>query len=108
METCGESNWPMMAGLKEKTSDVEGGRATQTVWLDMINKKSQEALESPAMSHPDSRLVIMECGGDGPAVDGKVWGQSRDHSIFGKAVIVTVSSHKNQISHKYANSHAST
>ena len=87
----------------EKTSDLEDGRVKQSRFvgksIDFIDKISQEALQSPAMSHPNSRLVIMNCAGGGPQNRGKVWGASRDHSIFGKTVILTVSAHKNQISH---------
>ena len=95
VETCGESNWPAMVGNQhpEVFSDIDDGR----VMFKGINWKSikqvvDKTLSSLAMSHPDSRLIVMNCQGNGQLGKNIYDAPNRDSHIYGKVVVVSLSS----------------
>lgn len=101
VETCGEINWPVMGGQSrpELFSDTENGRAMfEQIYWKYIRMVVHKTLSSLAMSHPDSRLIVINCKGDGPSGRNLYDSPNRDSHRFGKVVIVSLSSSRNSVS----------
>jgi len=96
VETCNELHWPRFGQDFKLSSDLEGGRRNSNGGAIHSNacKYIEKALRSPAMSAPESRLVVMNCG-EG-IWDGGCNSATRNESIFGKLAIAHRTSHKSQ------------
>ncbi len=94
-DTCQLFHWPKFGG-NEFNADTEGGRPQWTGpdWSEECSMIEQ-ALRSPALSSPDSRLVVISCK-DHASEGDYCLGANRDVSgIFSKLVVGHMSSHKN-------------
>ena len=108
LETCAERNWPSMhtSRIKDSTawSDLEGDRMPLDPAKDPNMRRIEyfvrKALSQPAMSHPDSRLVVFNCKGDGPSDSNgsvKFLSPTRDSIKYGKVIVISLSAHKDQV-----------
>lgn len=97
-DTCQLLHWPKFAGY-EFNADTEGGR-TPFAMENFSDECSivEQALRSPALSSPDSRLVVMSCKDFGPPSRDHCLGADRNVSgIYSKLVVGHMSAHKTQI-----------
>lgn len=98
VETCLEVHWPRFGQDYKLASDLEGGRSAYHSHYLHICDYIEKAMRSPAMSAPESRLVVLKC------VD-NMWkggcdSASRNETIFGKLVIGHRSAHKSEVHRK--------
>jgi len=101
VETCGESNWPAMVGHShpEVFSDTDNGRVMfKTIDWNSIKRVVDKTLSSLAMSHPDSRLIVMNCQGNGQLGRNIFDAPNRDSHVYGKVVVVSLSSNARLVS----------
>ena len=96
-DTCQLVHWPYFGG-REFNGDKEGGRKPFTFFnfseeCSMVKR----ALQSPALSSPDSRLVVISCKGMGPPNPQHCLGADRNASgIFSKLIVGHMSAHRSQ------------
>jgi hypothetical protein len=94
IDTCKLIHWPKFGGDFAINSDQEGGRPPMENWdFDKDCSTIERALKSPAMSSPNSRLVVLSCHefGNVPCLRA-----TRTVSgVFSKLVVGQMSAHKN-------------
>ena len=96
-DTCKDVHWPYFGG-NEFNGDNEGGR-TPFTFDDFSEECSmvERALQSPALSSPDSRLVVISCKGFGPPDPQHCLGADRNLSGgFSKLIVGHTSAHRSQ------------
>jgi hypothetical protein len=96
-DTCQLLHWPKFAGY-EFNADTEGGRTPFTMY-DFSEECSivEQALRSPALSSPDSRLVVMSCKDFGPTRDHCLGADRNVSGIFSKLIVGHMSAYKSAI-----------
>ena len=95
-DTCQLVHWPKFGG-NEFNGDNEGGR-TPFTFFDFKEECSlvERALQSPALSSPDSRLVVMSCKDNGPPPQHCLGADRNVSGPFSKLIVGHMSAHKNQ------------
>ena len=95
-DTCQLLHWPKFSG-NEFNGDTQGGR-TPFRFFDFSEECSmvERALQSPALSSPDSRLVVMSCKGHGPPEHHCLRADRNISGLFSKLVVGHMSAHKTQ------------
>ena len=94
-DSCRLFHWPKFNG-REFNSDVEFGRQPfATVDFSKECSIVERALRSPALSSPDSRLVVLSCKDDGPPSRRHCLGANRTVAgIYSKLIVGHMSAHK--------------
>ena len=96
-DTCQILHWPKFGG-HVLNGDTEGGRTSFRLDFSQECSMIEKALRSPALSSPDSRLVVMSCRGSGPPSRKHCLGADRNVSgIFSKLVVGHLNAHKDQV-----------
>jgi Exostosin family len=99
IDTCRLRHWPKFHGHFALSSDREGGRQPMTTWdLGTFRKDCtiiKRALRSPALSAPDSRLVVLSCYTDDKKNIPCLRADRNTSGIFSKLVVGHMSAHKN-------------
>ena len=99
IDSCNYLHYPHFGGDFNIASDKEGGRNPMMhhTWsFESVCPVIERALESPAMSAPDSRLVVLSCEPHGPKIATCTNG-SRDEALYSKLVVGHLSAHKTQV-----------
>ena len=100
IQTCGETCWPNMnhCGALEENSDLRNDRTALTDYTDGdVCGKIEQALSSPAMIAPGSRLVALHCQpGDHGGWGVVCGGGSRDGAVFDKLVVPAQTKYKTE------------
>ena len=94
VETCKDVHWPRFGQDSKMASDVEGGRTPMveyTIDRGMPCQQIEDALRSPAMAAPQSRLVILSCWEDSTHIC------HRNRTESTKLVVVHLSAHKSHV-----------
>ena len=93
-DTCQLLHWPKFGG-NEFNADLEGGREP-FARCDFSKECSMviRALRSPALSSPDSRLVVMSCKDFGPSRNHCLGGERNASGIFSKLIVGHMSAYK--------------
>ena len=99
IDTCRLWHWPKFHGHFALSSDREGGRQPMTTWdLGTFQKDCaviEQALRSPALSAPDSRLVVLSCYTDDKKNIPCLRADRIRRGFFSKLVVGHMSAHKN-------------
>jgi hypothetical protein len=99
IDTCRLRHWPMFHGHFALSSDREGGRQPMTTWDVKTFQKDcaiiEQALRSPALSAPDSRLVVLSCYEVNLQDIPCLRGDRNTSGNFAKLVVGHMSAHKN-------------
>lgn len=99
IDSCLELHYPRFGQDWKMASDLEGGRKSIQHWnisYPQVCPIIDKALESPAMSAPESRLVVFNCESFGPAF-ANCTGGDRDEDKYSKLVVAHLTAHKSQV-----------
>jgi hypothetical protein len=96
-DTCQLFHWPRFEG-RELIADIEGGREQfMTYNFSMECSMIERALRSPALSSPDSRLVVVSCKNKGPERHECLGADRNASGIFSKLIVGHLSGHKDHV-----------
>lgn len=99
IDTCNDLHYPKFGQDWRMASDKDGGRKPIQHWnisFAQVCPMIERALQSPAMSAPDSRLIVLSCEGFGPRIANCTSG-NRDEELYSKLVVGHLSAHKSQV-----------
>ena len=99
IDSCNDLHFPRFGQDWQMASDREGGRWAIRPWeisFAQVCPVIEQALRSPAMSAPESRLVVLSCEGNGPRIANCTNG-GRDEKLYSKLVVGHLSAHKDQV-----------
>lgn len=96
-DTCQLYHWSRFPG-REMIADIEGGRE-QLMTYNYSKECSliEGALRSPALSSPDSRLVVVSCKDEGPERHGCLGADRNTSGIFFKLIVGHLGGHRDQV-----------
>lgn len=90
-------HWPKFGGDDLTNSDTENDRPPMIRDFKAICGFCEKALTSPALAaSPDSRLVVLHGGPDGPLDNDPCSRVGRDEQVFAKLIVGHMSAHKKQ------------
>jgi hypothetical protein len=98
IDTCRHLHWPKFHGDWEINSDREYDRTPMSTWNEVFQKDCiiiENALHSPALASPNSRLVVLSCHEDGPGSIPCLRIDRNDSGSYSKLVVGHLSAHKN-------------
>ena len=100
IDTCRLLHWPKFGGDFTISFDREGGRPPQGSWTSKAFREDcvviEQALRSPALSAPDSRLVVLSCYEENLEDIPCLRADRNTSGIFSKLIVGHMSAHKNQ------------
>jgi hypothetical protein len=100
IDACNDLHYPRFGQDFRMASDEQGGRRPMSHWnaaFAEVCPTIDKALQSPAMSAPESRLVVLSCEGFGPQFAERCTGANRDEQVYSKLVVGHLSAHKSQV-----------
>ncbi len=101
IDACLDLHFPRFGQDSKMASDRQNGRRpilSRQASFRKVCPIIERALRSPAMSAPESRLVVLSCEVNGPMIANCTNG-SRDEDKYSKLVVGHLSAHKHQVHH---------
>jgi Exostosin family len=98
IDTCRDVHWPKFGGDFTTNSDLERGRVPMTGW-DFLSDCPiiEQALQSPALSSRNSRLVVLSCATNNLYSIPCLRRDRKDYGSFSKLIVGHLSAHKNDV-----------